>query len=143
GPTRPSGTRNRRRRRSGDSVPALLDKILRTGEGKILKKLQVIVNQVNSIEDDYAAMSDGELRAQTDEFRARLAAGETLDDIMPEAFATVREAAKRTIGQRHFDVQIMGGGALHWGNIAEMKTGEGKTLVSTLPAYLNALEGKG
>ena len=88
-------------------------------------------------------MTDDELQAQTDEFKERLADGESLDDLMPEAFATVREAAKRVIGQRHYDVQIMGGAALHLGNIAEMKTGEGKTLVATLPAYLNALEGKG
>ena len=88
-------------------------------------------------------MTDEELRAQTDEFKQRLADGESLDDLLPEAFATVREAAKRVLGQRHFDVQIMGGAALHFGNIAEMKTGEGKTLVATLPAYLNALDGKG
>src|SRR5688500_9951327 len=88
-------------------------------------------------------MSDDELRGMTDEFRKRLENGESLDDIMPEAFATVREAAKRVLGQRHFDVQLMGGAALHLGNIAEMKTGEGKTLVSTLPAYLNAISGKG
>src|SRR5438309_6123004 len=88
-------------------------------------------------------MTDAELREQTEEFRSRLAAGETLDDLLPEAFAAVREAAKRTLGQRHYDVQIMGGAALHLGNIAEMKTGEGKTLVGTLPTYLNALSGKG
>src|SRR4051794_6313856 len=88
-------------------------------------------------------MTDEELQGQTAEFKERLAAGESLDDLMPEAFATVREAAKRVIGQRHYDVQIMGGAALHLGNIAEMRTGEGKTLVSTLPAYLNALDGKG
>src|SRR5690348_18424538 len=88
-------------------------------------------------------MSDDELRAMTDEFKERLDKGETLDDLMPEAFATVREAAKRVLGQRHYDVQVMGGAALHLGNIAEMKTGEGKTLVSTLPAYLNALSGDG
>src|SRR5687768_18049111 len=88
-------------------------------------------------------MSDEELRAQTDEFKRRLADGETLDDLMPEAFATVREAAKRVLGQRHYDVQVMGGAALHMGNIAEMKTGEGKTLVATLPSYLNALTGQG
>ncbi|MDP9418500.1 MAG: preprotein translocase subunit SecA [Actinomycetota bacterium] len=99
--------------------------------------------QVNAIEDDFVAMSDAELRGMTDEFKKRLANGETLDDILPEAFATVREAAKRTLGQRHYDVQLMGGAALHLGNIAEMKTGEGKTLVGTLPAYLNALTGKG
>jgi len=124
-------------------VPKIIDKILRAGEGKILKQLQGIVTQVNSLEDDFRAMSDAELQGMTAEFKDRLEAGETLDDIMPEAFATVREAASRVLGQRHFDVQIMGGAALHLGNIAEMKTGEGKTLVSTLPAYLNALSGKG
>jgi preprotein translocase subunit SecA len=124
-------------------VPAILDKILRIGEGKILRQLETISEAVNAIEDDFVAMSDDELRGMTDEFRKRLENGETLDDVMPEAFATVREAAKRVIGQRHFDVQVMGGAALHLGNIAEMKTGEGKTLVATLPAYLNALEGKG
>ena len=124
-------------------MPALLDKILKAGEGKILRKLTAIAHQVNAIEDDFVAMSDAELRAMTDEFRARLADGQSLDDILPEAFATVREAAKRTLGQRHFDVQLMGGAALHLGNIAEMKTGEGKTLVATAPAYLNALEGNG
>jgi preprotein translocase subunit SecA len=124
-------------------VPAIIDKLLRIGEGKILRQLEAVSRAVNAIEDDFVAMTDAELRAQTDEFKERLAAGETLDDLMPEAFATVREAAKRVIGQRHYDVQIMGGAALHLGNIAEMKTGEGKTLVATLPAYLNALEGKG
>ena len=124
-------------------MPALFDKMLRAGEGKILRKLKSISEQVNAIEDEFVAMSDEDLRAMTDEFRSRLADGQTLDDILPEAFATVREAAKRTLGQRHFDVQIMGGAALHLGNIAEMKTGEGKTLVATLPAYLNALEGNG
>jgi preprotein translocase subunit SecA len=124
-------------------VPAILDKILRIGEGKILRKLEAVSRAVNAIEDDFAAMTDEELRGQTEEFRKRLADGETLDDLMAEAFATVREAAKRVLGQRHFDVQIMGGAALHLGNIAEMKTGEGKTLVSTLPAYLNALAGDG
>lgn len=124
-------------------MPAIIDKILRMGEGKILRQLEGIAKAVNAIEDDFVAMSDEELRAMTDEFRTRLAGGETLDDLMPEAFATVREAAKRVLGQRHFDVQIMGGAALHLGNIAEMKTGEGKTLVSTLPAYLNAIAGKG
>ncbi len=124
-------------------MPALFDKMLRAGEGKILRRLKSISEQVNSIEDDFVAMTDAELRAMTDEFRSRLADGQTLDDLLPEAFATVREAAKRTLGQRHFDVQVMGGAALHLGNIAEMKTGEGKTLVATLPSYLNALEGKG
>src|ERR1700754_643404 len=88
-------------------------------------------------------MTDADLRAMTDEFRQRHEDGESLDQLLPEAFATVREAAKRTIGQRHYDVQLMGGAALHLGNIAEMRTGEGKTLVGTLPAYLNALTGKG
>ena len=124
-------------------MPAILDKLLRIGEGKILRQLEGISQAVNAIEDDFVAMSDAELQGMTDEFRERLAKGESLDDLMPEAFATVREAARRVLGQRHFDVQIMGGAALHLGNIAEMKTGEGKTLVSTLPAYLNALEGRG
>jgi preprotein translocase subunit SecA len=124
-------------------VPAIIDSVLRAGEGKTLRKLKRIADQVNSIEEDFAALSDAELRAMTDEFRQRLADGESLDDLMPEAFATVREAASRTLGQRHFDVQLMGGAALHMGNIAEMRTGEGKTLTSVLPAYLNALSGEG
>ncbi len=124
-------------------MPAFFDKMLRAGEGKILRRLKSISEQVNVIEDDFVAMTDAELRAMTDEFRARLDDGQSLDDILPEAFATVREAGRRTLGQRHFDVQIMGGAALHLGNIAEMKTGEGKTLVATLPSYLNALQGKG
>ncbi len=122
---------------------AIIDKILRAGEGKTLRRLQGIAKQVNALEPAFEAMSDEELRALTPAYRERLATGETLDDLLPEAFATVREAAKRTLGQRHYDVQIMGGAALHLGNIAEMKTGEGKTLVSTLPAYLNALSGDG
>ncbi|MFA7324034.1 MAG: preprotein translocase subunit SecA [Candidatus Nanopelagicales bacterium] len=121
----------------------MLDKILRAGEGKIIRRLHAIADAVNAIEENYVALSDAELRALTDEYKERHAAGESLDDLLPEAFATVREAAKRTIGQRHFDVQIMGGAALHMGNIAEMKTGEGKTLVATLPSYLNALAGNG
>ncbi len=124
-------------------MPAILDRLLRAGEGKILKQLHRIADQVNSIEEDFVGLTDAELRAETDTFKQRLADGATLDDILPEAFATVREAAKRTLGQRHYDVQVMGGAALHLGNIAEMKTGEGKTLVSTLPAYLNALSGDG
>ncbi|MEW1909790.1 preprotein translocase subunit SecA [Kitasatospora sp. NPDC085895] len=122
---------------------SVFDKILRAGEGKILRKLQRIAAQVNSIEEDFVNLTDDELRALTDEYKARIAEGESLDDIMPEAFATVREAAKRVLGQRHYDVQIMGGAALHFGYVAEMRTGEGKTLVGTLPAYLNALTGKG
>ncbi len=121
----------------------LLDKILRAGEGKTLRKLQSIANQVNELEQHYQDLSDADLRGMTDVFKSRLAEGETLDDLLPEAFAVVREASKRTLGQRHYDVQIMGGAALHLGNIAEMRTGEGKTLVSTLPAYLNALSGDG
>lgn len=124
-------------------MPSILDRVLRIGEGRILKKLAGIAEQVNALEPSFEALSDAELREETDRFKARLADGETLDDILPEAFAAVREAARRTLGQRHFDVQIMGGAALHLGNIAEMKTGEGKTLVATLPAYLNALTGKG
>jgi preprotein translocase subunit SecA len=124
-------------------VPSILDSILRAGEGKILRNLKRISEQVNSVEDDFVAMSDADLRAMTDEFRQRLADGETLDDVLPEAFAAVREAAKRTLGQRAFDVQLMGGAALHLGNIAEMRTGEGKTLTGVFPAYLNALAGKG
>ena len=120
-----------------------LDRLLRAGEGRILKKLSAVADQVNAIEDDFVNLTDAELRGLTDEYRARFADGEELDDLMPEAFATVREAAKRTLGQRHYDVQLMGGAALHLGNIAEMKTGEGKTLVGTLPAYLNALSGDG
>ena len=124
-------------------MPKVIDKILRMGEGKILRKLEAIAKQVNVLEDEFRAMSDEQLQAMTPEFRERLAAGETLDDLMPEAFAVVREAASRVLGQRHFHVQLMGGAALHLGNIAEMKTGEGKTLVATLPCYLNALSGNG
>ena len=124
-------------------MPVIIDSVLRAGEGKTLRRLKRIAEQVNSIEEDFAALSDAELRAMTDEFRQRLQDGETLDDLLPEAFAAVREAATRTLGQRHFDVQMMGGAALHMGNIAEMRTGEGKTLTSVLPAYLNALSGEG
>jgi preprotein translocase subunit SecA len=121
----------------------IIDRLLRAGEGRILKKLEGIAKQVAAIEEDFEKLTDEELRGETEIFRQRLADGETLDDILPEAFAAVREASKRTLGKRHFDVQIMGGAALHLGNVAEMKTGEGKTLVATLPSYLNALEGKG
>ncbi|MFC3994926.1 preprotein translocase subunit SecA [Nocardiopsis sediminis] len=124
-------------------MPGILDKVLRAGEGKILRKLKKLKDQTNSIEDDFVDLSDAELRELTDEYRERHKDGESLDDLLPEAFATVREAAKRTLGQRHFDVQLMGGAALHFGNIAEMKTGEGKTLTATLAVYLNALAGKG
>ena len=122
---------------------AILKKVLSVGEGKKVKKLEAVVPAVAYFEDSMIAKSDLELANQTILFRERLAKGETLDDILPEAFATVREAAKRVLGQRHYDVQIMGGVALHYGWVAEMKTGEGKTLVSTLAAYLNALAGKG
>ena len=122
---------------------AVLDKILRAGEGRAVRNLEKIAAEVNSWEAKTLAMSDEELRAQTQKFRDRLAAGEDIDSLLPEAFSTVRQAAMRTLGQRHYDVQVMGGAALHLGNIAEMRTGEGKTLVSTLPAYLNALTGKG
>src|SRR5680860_1007900 len=113
------------------------------GEGKILRRLESIANSVNAIEDDFVAMSDDELQEQTPLFKQRVAEGESLDDIMPEAFAVVREAAKRVLGQRHYHVQVMGAAAMHLGNIAEMKTGEGKTLVATMPTYLNALAGNG
>ncbi|MEV0667017.1 preprotein translocase subunit SecA [Actinomadura luteofluorescens] len=124
-------------------MPPVIDKILRAGEGKTLRKLKKLADQVNSIEEDFLEMSDAELRELTDKYRERLADGETLDELLPEAFATAREAAKRVLGQRHYDVQVMGGAALHLGNIAEMKTGEGKTLTCVLPAYLNALAGEG
>ena len=121
----------------------LLDKILRAGEGRAVKELAKIATAVNQFEEKISALTDDQLRNQTELFKERIAKGESLDSLLPEAFATVREAAKRTLGQRHYDVQLMGGAALHRGNIAEMRTGEGKTLVSTLPAYLNALTGKG
>ena len=121
----------------------LLDKILRAGEGRAVKELVKISLQVNKFESEISSLDDQSLRSKTDSFKERLSKGETLDSILPEAFAVVREAARRTLGQRHYDVQLMGGAALHKGNIAEMKTGEGKTLVSTLPAYLNALTGEG
>ena len=124
-------------------MPAILDKLLRIGEGKILRQLEAVARAVNAIEDDFVAMSDEELQGMTAEFKERLANGEPIDNLMPEAFATVREASKRVTGMRPFDVQIMGGAALHLGNIAEMKTGEGKTLVAVLPSYLNALSGEG
>lgn len=124
-------------------MPPVIDKILRAGEGKTLRKLKKLADQVNSIEEDFLEMSDAELRELTDKYRERIADGESLDDLLPEAFATAREAAKRVLGQRHYDVQLMGGAALHLGNIAEMKTGEGKTLTCVLPAYLNALSGGG
>ncbi len=121
----------------------LIKKIFGTRNEREIKKLKTIVDVINSYEAQMEKLSDSELRAKTDEFKDRLTHGETLDDLLPEAFAVVREASKRTLGQRHFDVQLMGGIVLHMGKIAEMKTGEGKTLVATLPVYLNALTGKG
>ncbi len=118
-------------------------KFFGTENDRKLKKYRPVVDRINGLEEQFVAMSDDQLRAQTDSFRTRLEAGETLDDILPEAFATVREAAKRTLGQRHYDVQLVGGMTLHNGQIAEMRTGEGKTLVATLAAYLNALSGQG
>ncbi|MEU3464562.1 preprotein translocase subunit SecA [Streptomyces sp. NPDC006733] len=122
---------------------SVFNKLMRAGEGKILRKLHRIADQVNSIEEDFVNLTDAELRALTAEYKERYEGGETLDDLLPEAFATVREASKRVLGQRHYDVQMMGGAALHLGYVAEMRTGEGKTLVGTLPAYLNAISGKG
>ena len=121
----------------------MINKLLRAGEGRILAKLRNYVRAVNALEENFKQLTDDELRGETDALRERYAAGESLDDLLPEAFAAVREAAVRTLGMRPFDVQIMGGAALHLGNIAEMKTGEGKTLVATLPAYLNAIAGRG
>ena len=121
----------------------VLDRILRAGEGKKLKALQGIVPDIGALEDEYRRLDDDSLKAKTAEFRGRLDRGETLDDLLIEAFAVTREAAGRVLGQRHYDVQMMGGAALHFGWVAEMRTGEGKTLVSTLPAYLNGLSGRG
>ena len=121
----------------------LLDKILRAGEGRQVRRLEKIAAQVNTFESKISALTDEQLRQKTSEFKDRYNNKESLDDLLPEAFAVVREAAKRTLGQRHYDVQLMGGAALHLGNIAEMRTGEGKTLVATLPSYLNAISGKG
>ncbi|MUL67616.1 preprotein translocase subunit SecA [Mycobacterium sp. CBMA 234] len=121
----------------------MLSKLLRIGEGRMVKRLQKVADYVNTLSDDVEKLSDDELRAKTDAFKKRVADGESLDDLLPEAFAVAREAAWRVLDQRHFDVQVMGGAALHYGNVAEMKTGEGKTLTCVLPAYLNSLAGKG
>ena len=121
----------------------MLSKLLRLGEGRMVKRLKGVADYVDTLSDDMEALTDGELRAKTDELRARVADGAKLDDVLPEAFAVAREGAWRVLGQKHFPVQIMGGAALHFGNVAEMKTGEGKTLTCVLPAYLNALTGKG
>ena len=120
-----------------------LGKILGFSSDRSLKKLQPVVDRINAFESKFQTLSDTQLRSKTEHFKSRLQNGESLDDLLPESFATVREAAKRTLGQRHFDVQLMGGIVLHQGKIAEMRTGEGKTLVATLSAYLNALEDKG
>ena len=125
------------------STVPLFTRLLRAGETKLVKRLGKIAAHIDTLEPDVQKLTDAELRAKTDEFRARYADGESLDELLPEAFAVAREAAVRTIGQRHFPVQVMGGAALHLGNIAEMKTGEGKTLTSVLPAYLNAISGDG
>jgi len=122
-------------------VANFLEKLLRTGEGRTLKKLRRYTDAINQLSDEFSEMTDTELREETGRFKERYKDGESLDSLLPEAFATVREASSRTLGLRHFDVQLMGGAALHLGNIAEMKTGEGKTLVATAPAYLNALTG--
>lgn len=122
---------------------SFLRRIFGDENARALKRAEPIAVQVNALEDDFKALSDGDLKAKTASFKARLVNGETLDQLMPEAFAAVREASRRTLKQRHFDVQLIGGAVLHYGGIAEMRTGEGKTLVATLPAYLNALEGKG
>ena len=121
----------------------ILEKLLRFGEGRTLKRLRNYATAINNLSDEYSDMTDAQLREETDRYKARVADGESLDKLLPEAFAAVREASTRTVGLRHFDVQLMGGAALHMGNIAEMKTGEGKTLVATAPSYLNALTGKG
>jgi preprotein translocase subunit SecA len=122
---------------------SIFTKVLRAGEGKKVRALQSLVPDINAFDDEIGRLSDDELAHKTVEFRERLEHGEDLNDLLVEAFAVVREAATRVIGQRHFEVQLMGGAALHFGWIAEMKTGEGKTLVSTLPVYLNALGGQG
>src|SRR5712692_1844620 len=122
---------------------ALARGLFGTANDRVVKGFDKPVAKINALEPELAKLSDEQLRAKTTEYRERLAKGETVDDLLVEAFATVREASKRTLGQRHFDVQLKGGMVLHQGKIAEMKTGEGKTLVATLPVYLNALEGKG
>src|SRR5918998_1191170 len=125
------------------SSTVVLSRLLRAGEHKTVRRLRAIADHINGLEGDVVGLSDAELRAKTDEFRSRFDKGESLDELLPGTFAVAREAAKRTLGQRHFDVQLMGGAAMHLGNIAEMRTGEGKTLTCVLPAYLNAMAGKG
>ena len=124
-------------------IDTILAKVIGTQNERDLKRIRPLIAEINAKEPEIQALTDEGLRAKTVEFRHRLAQGETLEDLLPEAFAVVREAGRRTLNMRHFDVQLIGGIVLHRGKIAEMKTGEGKTLVATLPAYLNALEGKG
>ncbi|MBP6711938.1 MAG: DEAD/DEAH box helicase, partial [Propionivibrio sp.] len=124
-------------------ISGLLKKIFGSRNDRLIKQYSAVVRQINALESGISALSDDELRGKTAEFKARVANGESLDALLPEAFAVVREAGKRALGMRHFDVQLVGGMVLHNGKIAEMRTGEGKTLVATLPAYLNALSGKG
>ena len=124
-------------------IATLLKKIFGSRNDRLIKKYMHAVRAINALEPRIEGLNDFQLRAKTDEFRERLTKGETLDDLLPEAFAVVREAGKRTLNMRHFDVQLIGGMVLHYGKIAEMRTGEGKTLVATLPAYLNALAGQG
>ncbi|HOI51632.1 MAG TPA: preprotein translocase subunit SecA, partial [Azonexus sp.] len=124
-------------------ISGLLKKIFGSRNDRLIKQYSQTVKRINALEPQIAALSDAQLQAKTAEFRQRYGAGEALDDLLPEAFAVVREAGKRVLGMRHFDVQLIGGMVLHYGKIAEMRTGEGKTLVATLPAYLNAISGKG
>src|ERR1044071_5217478 len=124
-------------------LPKILTSIFGSRNDRLLKQYSKVVERINALEGEYERLDDVALRAKTDEFKQRFAQGSALDDLLPEAFAVVREAGKRTLKMRHFDVQLSGGIALHQGKIAEMRTGEGKTLVATLPVYLNALSGKG
>ncbi len=120
-----------------------LTKVFGSKNDRILKQIKPVVNRINELESTVSSLDDAQLAARTVEFRERIAKGEGLEQLLPEAFATMREAGKRVLGERHYDVQLIGGVILHQGRIAEMKTGEGKTLTSTLPVYLNALSGKG
>ncbi|MEO8079902.1 MAG: preprotein translocase subunit SecA, partial [Caldimonas sp.] len=124
-------------------LPKLLTSIFGSRNDRLLKQYRQVAQKINALEPTLEPLSDEALRGKTGEFRARYAAGETLDQLLPEAFAVVREGGKRSLKMRHFDVQLIGGMALHDGKIAEMRTGEGKTLVATLPVYLNSLTGKG
>ena len=124
-------------------ITAVVKKIFGSKNDRELKRMRKVVARINALEESLTALDDAALRSKTEEFRQRVAAGETLDQILPEAFAVAREAGRRVLGMRHFDVQMIGGISMHEGKIAEMRTGEGKTLVATLPVYLNAIEGKG